>query len=44
MDKIIEVCQREELRRVGRHKENPMNAISKDHRIENLKKVRVISG
>ena len=39
----IEVCQEEKVRKVGRHKENLKNAISEDHRIENLKKVEIIS-
>lgn len=40
MDKIIEVWQAEKVGRVGRHKENLKNEISKFHRIENLKSQR----
>lgn len=36
MDKIIEFCQ-EKVKRVGEHKENLKNALSQDHRLENLK-------
>lgn len=43
MDTIIEFWQEEKVKRVGEHKENPKNAISQGHRLENLKKVRLIS-